>query len=1630
MAGNTVNIDLKLQDQTGSIKARTTDAKVLNKELEKTQSLATGTKTGAAAAANARPSSAYAKAAEAPMENRAYTTAHGIAGTGASSRDFAAQSQGLGGLVRLYATYAANLFAVSTAFNALSNAMATTGMVEGLNQLGVASGRSLGQLSKQFMEATGNAISFREAMESTVKATTAGLSDKQVLSIATNAKKASAALGVDMSDAISRVTRGIVKLEPELLDELGIFTKVDKAYQDYARSIGKTVSGLTDFEKRQGYATAVLKEFEDKFSSINIPTNPYDKLLASLKDIGQSTFELINKGLGPLVKILSESPVGLGMAIAGLSAVLLKQAMPAIGEVRHAYQGAAKAARDAARDRYKDMESAYKVERNLELRELDARAEAIADKYHTQTDKMLAEYHKYGTKAAGLSKKAAEIAAKAISEVTDEDLKWLNSRKGKTVEDTYSKLSAQVVEYRKSVTDLYTEESKIEAQRAKALEGFNASANTRRIYFRELSAAQSKEISSNATYIASIRGMSAGFRELKRDITEATKGPTTKKFDVTEIIDGKEVTKVVTEITPKMSKLRAASTGLAGSFGVLTGALGTALNALSPWLAAASLLIPVFLGLKSWLSSNEEEAGRFSKALDTLAESGENAKRVFDSFSKKGPLETFSSQALGAKGAALEGVANSIQEALDAYEKTVSKRSISDEATNLLANLFFSSDEQVLAKALEKNIQKALLLVNTDSMVKPEITKLLGISSDAGKGAISKAYEEADPKTQKAVAELLQKAGKAASTAAGNFKSLSDSLEEVDKQYTAVLDTFKAGTPLMKFAEGSIQQLVKEIDTISKSGVNAQLDEMAKLSSDRRFLQLLPEDAAKRVLGMSASLKQLDTEYKGYLATQLKVTEDIEKQQELIDKSYAAPGAKGTLKTLKGLVPFAGEVLVPVTNIKAATAEIERLKKVGDEATKKIDGLKPKVTAMVSSFNAEMAKGIAENINTLIKGVETAKAKAGISVKQAAIATVPTSRTSIILEGRLENQQINLQIAELEQGKSLIRAQRDLEIAILDNTATAKQSRVDELTKTLKELKSAPLAMFINRAEITKTESDLTKAKAESTAAYNVYNTANALKGSSLKQLQTQKPTDSASLEAITKLIPAAAGLAQIDAQIVAQNAQKEMGNIKTKARLVDESVNAQLKVFEKDTKDLEDRKSVFAQIAGGKTPEERASTQEAFAKEEAGITANREAAIAFGELTKTLNAADILKSKPLAKEGYRAYAEAAEVSETARGRAEGLATKTIGTTRALELLQNSEDAANRLYSAQSLVLDTEISRNTNSQALLDNENALNNLLPDEYAKKSAILKLESIRLGKSKTLLDLENTRDKELRDLEKTKISAGGEATASAATLEGWGKQKAAIMDTYNTGVAAANEFAATQSKITSMQIEATERMTGYQDIFKNGFSSMADAITEFAQTGKISFKSLINNMIADLLRFELKLQAQAMYRAAKPGITSFLSSAFPSLFVGSTSALTTGDFARMDRKAKGGAYDAGIEAFAKGGMFTNSIVSSPTLFKFAKGTGLMGEAGPEAIMPLKRDSNGNLGVRTNQNSANVDVVVNNYGNEKAEVKETTDSRGNRRIEVVVGEMTAGEVSKSSSPTQRAVGATFGLRPQLIRR
>ena len=375
-----------------------------DREIQKSEKLRKSLEGAANAASNVGGTvgsrAAAAKYSPTAMSEAEYTTTRGIAGTGAGARDFANQAQGLGGLVRLYATYAANLFAVTAAFQALSNAMETTNMVKGLDQLGAASGTALGSLSKDFVKATDGAISFREAMEATAKATSSGMSSKQLLDIGDVAKKASQSLGINMSDAVSRLTRGITKLEPELLDELGIFTKVGKATEDYARKVGKAESSLTDFERRQAFANAVIEEGKKKFAEIDIPANPYAKFLAALKDVGQTILEVINKGVVPLINFLSSNPTALLAAIGAIATMIVKQALPAIGQYRAELRKSADEELRLAEAKSKAAAKALAISRDSKAKEIQAEKDRIAELRTAQVDTAQARLEAVSKKAS------------------------------------------------------------------------------------------------------------------------------------------------------------------------------------------------------------------------------------------------------------------------------------------------------------------------------------------------------------------------------------------------------------------------------------------------------------------------------------------------------------------------------------------------------------------------------------------------------------------------------------------------------------------------------------------------------------------------------------------------------------------------------------------------------------------------------------------------------------------------------------------------------------------------------------------------------------------------------------------------------------------------------------------------------------------------------------------------------------------------------------------------------------------------------------------------------------------------------------------------------------------------------
>ena len=157
--------------------------------------------------------------------------------------------------------------------------------------------------------------------------------------------------------------------------------------------------------------------------------------------------------------------------------------------------------------------------------------------------------------------------------------------------------------------------------------------------------------------------------------------------------------------------------------------------------------------------------------------------------------------------------------------------------------------------------------------------------------------------------------------------------------------------------------------------------------------------------------------------------------------------------------------------------------------------------------------------------------------------------------------------------------------------------------------------------------------------------------------------------------------------------------------------------------------------------------------------------------------------------------------------------------------------------------------------------------------------------------------------------------------------------------------------------------EGMDKFKDTFKKGIQSMGDLfgnlgnaaaqafdglgdkLHEFVTTGKADFKEFARSVLSDLSKIFIKAAMFNFLKAAVPGLK--LGSANGNAFTGS-----------------------GVVPFAKGG-----IVSKPTMFQYADGAsgsfGLMGEAGAEAIMPLKRGPSGRLGVEVNNQGSARDAM-----------------------------------------------------------
>lgn len=210
-----------------------------------------------------------------------------------------------------------------------------------------------------------------------------------------------------------------------------------------------------------------------------------------------------------------------------------------------------------------------------------------------------------------------------------------------------------------------------------------------------------------------------------------------------------------------------------------------------------------------------------------------------------------------------------------------------------------------------------------------------------------------------------------------------------------------------------------------------------------------------------------------------------------------------------------------------------------------------------------------------------------------------------------------------------------------------------------------------------------------------------------------------------------------------------------------------------------------------------------------------------------------------------------------------------------------------------------------------------------------------------------------------------------------------------------------------IESLRLKLAERLMGVKetvrssseqigDVWASAWDRMSNDLLSFTKSNKELISDFVIYFLREMAKIEMAKTMQPLVERGREVVGNFFSTLFQS--------------------ANGSAFGlGGVRLFADGG-----VLNGPTPFTYNGGqnAGVAGEAGPEAIMPLRRGADGKLGV----GSAPVTVnVYNNGSNTRSRVEEHTDSKGNREIKVFIEDIV--ENTLASGRVDNVMSSSYGV-------
>ena len=251
-----------------------------------------------------------------------------------------------------------------------------------------------------------------------------------------------------------------------------------------------------------------------------------------------------------------------------------------------------------------------------------------------------------------------------------------------------------------------------------------------------------------------------------------------------------------------------------------------------------------------------------------------------------------------------------------------------------------------------------------------------------------------------------------------------------------------------------------------------------------------------------------------------------------------------------------------------------------------------------------------------------------------------------------------------------------------------------------------------------------------------------------------------------------------------------------------------------------------------------------------------------------------------------------------------------------------------------------------------------------EYAERRRVVEAAaSLELGKALSVEERLNIQGRRSVDIQKLQVEETNALKEKYKELGDAAYDAALKQQMWGTAAQNANTAMVGFRDGISSYLESIGTLgEGISSLTQNSIKGLEDAIVSLTTTGTFNFRQMALSIVEEATRMVTRLL-----------IIAPILQGIQSLLTGIGGGIGAGFPSGAGLLSKGKLFPGGV--FANGG-----IVDSPTLFKFANGgagrLGLMGEAGPEAIMPLRRGPDGKLGVAGGGGSTNITVNVDAKG------------------------------------------------------